>query len=122
MTEENTDRVFHQKASFQHWKGHVSLDYYTDIQNKVVAPILVQYMPAIAAKDNKMAVMKIPLELFTQLTKLNSEIHGVPLEILINIAHALKEKEGQSVLVKEKKLLTEITENTTIDCIPNFKT
>jgi hypothetical protein len=83
--------------------------YKVDIHNKLSSDVILTFAPSVETETSKPRVIKLPLRLMVELLSIPLEMHSVPIEVLLKLAHKIKAEEGVSVIepVKSKLILPE---------------
>lgn len=80
-------------------------EYFVDQHSNLVSDVTVEYVPYNPSEIKRIGAIKVPIKFIKQLQTMPLELWGVPLEVLVKLAHKIKESEGTSVLEITKKII-----------------
>lgn len=107
MTQESTKPTLYVVVdSISTHDGEAIAEYHVDINyNLQGSYVSVSYATTRNTQDKHTAAIKVPKKFIEQLQTIPKELWGVPIELLIKLAHNIKHNAGKSVLEQDKPKL-----------------
>ena len=90
------DKIF----TYVDTRGEALVEYNVSFDKDILDFVYITFMPTTALEGVNPGVIKIPKKFIEQLRTIPTQVQGVPIEVMINVANAIKkEKEQQSIII-----------------------
>lgn len=93
MAEEYT-----KSFSYSGTEGQAIAEFKVSIRNELISDVLISFAPVKPKQDARPTVAKFPQALIKQLTMFPVEMQGIPLGVIVKIAHEIDKDKGKSVI------------------------
>lgn len=80
-------------------------EYFVDIQNNLESSVTITFATPNESETKRCGVIKLPKKLIEQLLTIPLEMQGVPIELILKLAHSINNKKGKSRLEENKEIV-----------------
>lgn len=97
-----TDKIilveYDQEIVYDGLEGIATATFKIDQLKTLKGPVIVAFAPIKASENSRPAAIKIPQRFIEELTQLPIEVQGVPIQILIKLAHEIQKNKQERII------------------------
>lgn len=97
-----------KRLEYKDASGSAIVEFAVDVNNVLQSDVLLTYSPVHITQNQRPAVIRLPKRVVEQLRALPKEMFGVPIGLLVRVAHGIFQDQGKSVIEEIEKQQTKI--------------